>query len=256
MKNLRFLTAFCGAVLVLQAGAARAEIKRQMIDYMDGNTPLSGYLFYDDSISGKRPGVLLVHSRAGLGQETMKDSEMIAKLGYVVFAEDIFGRGVVPKDVPAMQAQTAIYNGDRPLMRRRATAGFDVLKANPMVDPTKLAIIGYCFGGSVAVELAETGVPVVGMVAVHGSFRNFAPEAAKNIKGRVLIEHGAEDEVAPLTEVNKLVGDLRAAKVKFQLDVYSGTEHGFSNPKNADEQRADRQYKLAAASFFKEVFGQ
>jgi len=121
---------------------------------------------------------------------------------------------------------------------RCAAAGFDVLKASPLVDPTKLAVIGYCFGGTVAVELAETGVPIVGMISVHGSFRNFTPDAANNIKGRVWILHGAEDPVAPLTEVNTLIGQLRAAKVEF-----------------AAEERADREYKVAVTRFLKEVFG-
>ena len=101
-----------------------------------------------------------------------------------------------------MTATIGIYNKDRPLMRARTMAGFDVLKAEPAVDPSKLAVVGYCFGGTVAVELAEIGTPLVGMVSVHGSFRNFAPEAAKNIKGRVLILHGAEDQVAPIDELN------------------------------------------------------
>jgi dienelactone hydrolase len=107
------------------------------------------------------------------------------------------------------------------LDRNRAAAGFDVLKANTPVHATKLAVIGYCFGGTVPVELAETGVPIVGMISVHGSPRNFMPEAAKNIKGRVLILHGAEDPVAPLTEVNAVVGQLRAAKVDFEQQLFS-----------------------------------
>jgi dienelactone hydrolase len=185
----RLSAVICAAALaaVFQAGAARAELKKQWIDYKDGDKPLYGYLVYDDAVSGKRPGVLLAHSRAGMSETTLHDSDMIAKMGYVVFAADIFGKGVLPKEVPEMTALTTIYNQDRPLMRKRVTAGFDVLKANPLVDATKLAVIGYCFGGTVAVELAETGVPIVGMISVHGSFRNFTPEAAKNIKGRVLI---------------------------------------------------------------------
>jgi dienelactone hydrolase len=257
MKTSRLLTVIYGAALAvaIQAGAARAELKKQWIDYKDGDKPLYGYLVYDDAVAGKRPGVLLAHSRAGMSEATLRDSDMIAKMGYVVFAADIFGKGVLPKEVPEMTALTTIYNQDRPLMRKRATAGFDVLKANPLVDPAKLAVIGYCFGGTVAVELAETGIPIVGLISVHGSFRNFTPEAAKNIKGRVLILHGAEDPVAPLTEVNKLIGDLRAAKVSWQLELYSGTEHGFTNPKNTSEERADREYKIAASRFLKEVFG-
>jgi dienelactone hydrolase len=254
----RLATLACGAALAvgLQSGAARAELKKQWIDYKDGSAPLYGYLVYDDAFSGKRPGVLLVPSRAGMTQTALNDSDMIAKLGYVVFAEDIFGKGQIPKDTSEQIAQSAKYNADRPLMRSRAVAGFDVLKANPLVDASKLGVVGYCFGGTTAVELAETGVPIVGMISVHGSFRNFSPEAAKNIKGRVLIEHGAEDEVAPLPEVNTLIDQLRAAKVNWQLDLYSGTSHGFTNPRGPAEERADRQYKIAMARFFKEVFGE
>jgi hypothetical protein len=105
--------------------------------------------------------------------------------------EWIIGKSVRPKEVQEMQAQSAIYNKDRTLMRARAKSGFDVLQQSPMVDPERIAMVGYCFGGTVAVELAGIGVPVVGTVAMHGSFRAHAPEAAKNIKGRFLAqEHG------------------------------------------------------------------
>lgn len=256
MKTLRALFVISCATLAfaLYAGTAQAAIKTQPVEYNHGSTPLKGYLVYDDSVSGKRPGVLLVHYRGGLAETTLKNAEMIARLGYVVFAEDIFGKDVLPKTVPEMTALTDIYNKDRALMRTRAQAGFDVLRQHPMVDPSKLAIVGYCFGGTVAVELAETGVPAVGMIAVHGSFRNFTPAAAANIKGRVLILHGAEDPVAPLEEVNKLIADLRAAKVNWQLELYSGALHGFTNPTNPSEERADREYRVAIQRFFTEIF--
>jgi dienelactone hydrolase len=257
MRIPRSISIVIAAVVatVFATGAANAAIKTQYVDYKDGNTPLKGYLAYDDSKTGKRPGVLLVHYRGGLQGETLKDAEMIAGLGYVVFAEDIFGVNTPPKTVPEMTALTDVYNKNRPLMRERSRAGFDAFVKNAMVDPAKVAVIGYCFGGTVAVELGETGIPALGVVAVHGSFRDFAPEAAKNLKGRVLILHGAEDEVAPLTEVNKLVGDLRAAKVPWELQVFSGAQHGFTNPTNAAEERADREYKVAIQRFFKEIFG-
>jgi dienelactone hydrolase len=257
MNTLCVRSVIFGAALVLalHAGIAQAAIKTQYVDYKQGDTPLKGYLAYDDASTGKRPGVLLVHYRGGLSETTLKDAQMIARLGYVVFAEDIFGKDVLPKTVPEMTALTNIYNADRPLMRTRSQAGLDVLRQHSMVDASKLAIIGYCFGGTVAVELAETGVPVAGTIAVHGSFRNFTPAAAKSIKGRVLILHGAEDEVAPLEEVNKLVADLRAAKVNWELNIYSGAQHGFTNPTNASEERADREYKVAITRFFQEIFG-
>jgi dienelactone hydrolase len=243
------------AAVVLHTQSAQAAIKTQYIEYMHGNTALKGYLAYDDAITGKRPGVLLAHYRGGLQGETLEDAQMIANMGYVVFAEDIFGKDIVPKAVPEMTALTNIYNNDRGLMRTRARSGFDVLAKHPMVDAAKIAVVGYCFGGTVAVELAETGTPALGTIAVHGSFRNFTPADAKNIKGKVLILHGAEDEVAPLDEVNKLVADLRAAKVSWELQIYSGSSHGFTNPSNAAEERADSQYKVAMERFFKELFG-
>jgi len=239
--------------LAFTAGTARAEIKTQWIDYKQGDTPLRGYLAYDDARTGPRPGVLLVHRRDGMSALTLKNAEMVARLGYVVFAPDIFG--VVPKETKEEVEQSTKFNNDRPLMRARAQAGLDLLKANPMVDPGKIAVLGYCFGGTTAVELAETGAPIVGTVTIHGSFRNFTPGAAKNIHGRVLILHGAEDPVAPLSEVELLIKDLREAKTPWQLELYSGTAHGFSTPKNPDEERANTQSQAAMARFFKEVFG-
>lgn len=241
--------------LALHAGSAEAAIRTQYVEYMHGTTPLKGYLAYDDAVSGRRPGVLLLHYRGGLQGSTLESAQMVARMGYVVFAADIFGRDIVPKEVPEMTRLTNIYNNDRQLMRARARAGFDVLAKHPMVDTSKMALVGYCFGGTVAVELAETGVPLVGTVAVHGSFRNFTPDDARHIKGSVLILHGAEDEVAPLEEVNKLIDDLRAAKVPWELQLYSGSSHGFDNPQNPHEERANREYRRSVERYFREIFG-
>src|SRR5262249_50524685 len=254
--NIARLTSFvlaAAAAVALQAGAAHAAIKTQWIDYNEGNKPLSGCLVDDDAVQGKRPGVLMIHDRSGFSEGTIADAEMIAKLGCVVFAEDIYGKGIVPKTVPEMTAQTVIYNGDRALMRKRALAGLDVLKAQPMVDATKLASVGYCFGGTVGIELIETGAPLLGFVSVHGSFRNFTPEAAKNIKGRVLILHGAEDPVAPMEELNAVISQFRNAKVDFEVNLYSGATHGFTHPQNPSEVRADEQYKIAMGRFLKDL---
>ena len=124
------------------AQTPQAAIRTQYVDCMHGSTPLKGYLAYDDAISGKRPAVLLLHYRGGLQGSTLEDAQMIARLGYVVFAADVFGKDVVPKTVPEMTALTDIYNKDRPLMRARAQAGFDALARNAMVGTSKIAIIG------------------------------------------------------------------------------------------------------------------
>jgi dienelactone hydrolase len=244
-----------GFLACLTSATARAEIKTQWIDYKEGDTALQGYLAYDDGIKGKRPGLLLFHRRDGMSELTLANAKMYAELGYVAFAPDIFGKDVRPKTVPEMQAQTTLYTANRPLMRARAQSGFDVLRANPLVDSPRIATVGYCFGGQVGIEFAETGAPIVGSVAIHGSFRGYPPDAAKNIHGPVLLLHGAEDPVAPLGEVVALIEQLRAAKVAFELNLYSGTAHGFSTPKGAAEERADNESKLATARFLKQVSG-
>jgi dienelactone hydrolase len=140
-------------------------------------------------------------------------------------------------------------------MRSRTQAGYDMLIKNPMVDASKVALIGYCFGGAVGVEFGSTGAPLVANVSIHGSFRDHAPGWAKSVKGMFLILHGAEDEGFPLPVVDKVVQELRGAKVPFQLEVYSGTGHGFSTPKNKAEERANNQSIDTTARTLKELFG-
>ena len=239
---------------ILQIGPAAAQLKTQTVDYKQADTALGGYLAYDGNVTGKRPGVLLVHRRDGMTDFPREHADMIAKLGYIVFAADIFGKGVLPKDIPEMQVETAKYSKDRLLMRARAQAGLDTLRQNSMVDPSRIAVIGYCFGGVVAQELSHTGAPVVGTVVVHGSFRGFTPGAAKNIKGRVLILHGAEDPTAPLSELDLAIKELRQTQVDWQLELYSGADHGFTTPSTPANERANIRAWAATQKFFAEVF--
>jgi dienelactone hydrolase len=257
MTMLRMLPAVLAAAFAFAAGPAQAQIKSEWVEYSHGNTKLKAYMAYDDKVTGKRPAVLMIHAREGMTPKTLQLAETWAKLGYVSFAADIFGygQGVLPKDVPEMTAQTEIYSKDRPLMRARTQAGYDALLKNPMVDASRVALIGYCFGGAVGVEFGSTGAPLAANVSIHGSFRDHAAGWAKNVKGRFLILHGAEDEGFPLPVVNKVVDELRGAKVPFQLEVYSGTGHGFSSPKNKDEERANAQSIASTARTLKELFG-
>lgn len=257
MMKFRMLPAFLAAIFALAAGPARAEMKSEWVEYSHGSTKLKAYMVYDDKVTGRRPAVLMIHAREGMTPKTLQLAETWAKLGYVSFAADIFGygEGVLPKNVPEMQAQTVIYTKDRALMRARTQAGFDTLLKNPMVDASRVALIGYCFGGAVGVEFGSTGAPLVANVSIHGSFRDHAAGWAKNAKGMYLILHGAEDESIPLSAVDKVVQELRGAKVPFQLEVYSGTGHGFSTPKNKAEERANAQSIASAARTLKELFG-
>ena len=257
MTIIRLPAAIFGAVLAstFHAGIAQAEIQVQTVEYQHGDTVLSGHLAYDDAVEAARPGILIFHDRAGLTDKAIADARMMAAMGYVAFAADMFGKGVLPQSVPEMREQTDVHRADRSFMRARAQAGFDVLRANPMVDNSRLAAIGYCFGGTVAIELAESGAQLAGIVPVHGSYDGFAPEAAGNIEGHVLILHGGEDRPAPLEEVLMFVDDLRAAEIVWQMELYSGAGHGFSEPGSPAEERAAREYRAAVERFFAEIFG-
>jgi dienelactone hydrolase len=256
MTMLKTFPALLAAAFIF-AGPARAELQSQWVEYSHGDTKLKAYMVYDDKVTGKRPAVFMIHARDGMAETTQRNAQIWAKLGYVVFAADIFGfgQGVLPKNVDEMQAQTEIYAKNHPLMCARTKAGYDTLVKNRMVDAGKIALIGYCFGGAVGLEFGSTGAPLAANVAIHGSFREHDPDWAKNVKGMYLILHGAEDPGYPLTTVGKVVDELRGAKVPFELEVYSGTAHGFSTPKNKDEERSNATSIATTARTLKELFG-
>jgi dienelactone hydrolase len=257
MTMHRLLPAAIAATVALAAGSAKAEMKRDWVEYSHDGAKLKAYMVYDDKVTGKRPAVFMVHARDGMTESTLKHAEIWAGLGYVTFATDIFGygQGVLPKDEREQQAQTDIYTKNLPLMRTRTQAGFDTMLKNPMIDAARVALIGYCFGGAVGLEFGATGAPLKANVAIHGSFRQHDPDWAKNVKGMYLILHGAEDMGYPLTTVTGVVSELRGAKVPFELEVYSGTGHGFSNPKNKAEERANAESIATTARTLKELFG-
>ena len=141
-------------------------------------------------------------------------------------------------------------------MRARTQAAYDALARHPAVDAARIALIGYCFGGSVGVEFGSTGANLKLNVAIHGSFGGHEAGWAKNAKGMFLILHGAEDKGYSLaTAVTPVLDELRAHKVAFQLEVYSGTGHGFSRPKNKDEERANAESIATTGRTLKELFG-
>jgi dienelactone hydrolase len=254
---VRLSAAILATTVVFVAGPASAEIKKEWVEYSQGNTKLKAYMVYDDKVTGKRPAVLMVHAREGMTQRSQELAEIWGKLGYVSFALDMFGygQGVLPKTVEEMQAQTQIFRKDPELSKARTRAGYDTLIKNPMVDVSKVALVGYCFGGDTGVLFGSTGVPLALNVAIHGSFGQYPEGWAKSAKGRYLILHGSEDKNYPLPKVVKVIDELRGAKVPFKLELYSGTGHGFSTPKNKDEERANALSIDTASRNMKELFG-
>src|ERR1700729_2672788 len=149
-------------IIVALAGSAAAKVQHQLVEYKQGAATLEGYLAWDDAIKGKRPGVLVVHAWMGLDDNARKRADMLAGLGYVAFAADIYGKGIRPKTRDEAGKLAGQYKNDRKTLRARVDAAFDTMLKNPMVDASKTGAIGYCFGGTTAIELGRSGVNVQG----------------------------------------------------------------------------------------------
>lgn len=250
------------ALLLLLAADARAAVRTQAVEYKDGGTVLEGFLAYDDAISGRRPGVVVVPEWMGLNDYAKRRAEQLAGLGYVAFAIDMYGKGVRPKDDKEAAALAGKYRGDRKLMRERAAAGLEVLRSDPMTDPRRIAAVGYCFGGTVVLELARSGAPLAGVVSFHGGLDTPNPEDARRIKGKVLALHGADDPFAPAAQRAAFEDEMRKGGVDWQVVVYGGAVHGFTNPDNGTDKSkglaydatADRRSWQAMKDFFAEIF--
>lgn len=251
-------------ILLTLGGAltAAAQIHTELIEYKHGDAVLEGYLAYDTGIKGKRPGVLIVHQWKGLTDYEKKRAEMLAKLGYNVFALDIYGKGIRPQSSQEAGAQAGKYKSNRDLLRARAQAGLAVLQKHELTDPKRVAAIGYCFGGTTVIELARSGADVAGVVSFHGGLDSPHPEDGRNIKCKVLALHGADDPNVPPKDLAAFEDELRQAKVDWQLVKYGGAVHSFTdwnagdNPQQgaAYNEKADRRSWEAMKQFFAEIF--
>jgi len=249
-----------GLTIVAPAGA---KLHQQTVDYHQGGTALSGYLACDDSFPGLRPAVLVFHHWMGIDQYIKDRTDQLARMGYVAFAADIYGKGVRPTNSNEASALASKYRNDRELMRKRAQAALDTLRRMPCVDIKRIAAIGYCFGGGVALELARGGADIAGVASFHGTLDTPHPEDAKNIKAKVLVMQGTDDPVAPLKQIGALEDEMRNAGVDYQVNLYGGAVHSFTMPTagndpktgNAYNPEADRRSWQAMKDFFAELFG-
>jgi dienelactone hydrolase len=251
-------------IVMTVAQSAQAALVTKTVEYRQGGTVLEGYLAYDDSVQGKRPGVLVIHEWTGLGDYEKKRAEQLAALGYVAFAADIYGKGVRPATPQLAGKEAGKYRGaDRSLIRARAAAGLDKLASFQQVDPDRLAVIGYCFGGTAALELARSGAKLRGTVSFHGGLDTPVPADALKIRGKVLALHGADDPFVPPAQVASFQQEMRLAKVDWQMIYYGGAVHSFTNPKSGNDpskgiaynEKADLRSWQAMKDFFLEIFG-
>ena len=239
-----------------------AAVKTENVTYKVGDKTFKGLLAYDDAVKDKRPGILVVHEWWGLDNYAKKRAEQLAALGYVAFAADMYGNGKTtdhPKEAGEM-AKTVRANQDEWLAR--ANAGLKVLRDHPLVDGKRLASIGYCFGGSTSLALANAGSDIKAAVSFHGALLIPGEDEAKKIKTKILICHGAADSFIKEDTIQKVRGVYDRTGVDYQMIYYGGAVHSFTVPE-ADSKKidglrydaaADRRSWAAMRTLFDEVF--
>jgi len=261
MKAFLFISTALIAFAIMNS-PAEAKIRTQDIEYKSGDTVLEGFLAYDDASPKQRPGVLLIHDWMGVGEYAKSRAMQLAELGYVAFAADIYGKGVRPSDPKEASALAAKYKNDRALYRERLKAGFDQLINDKLVAPGEVAVIGYCFGGTGALELARSGAALKGVVTFHGGLSNPAPDDAKNIRCPVLVLHGADDPFVKADEVAAFKGEMDKANAKYQFIAYPGAVHSFTRPDAGNDnskgaaynEEADKKSWAEMKKFFGAIF--
>jgi dienelactone hydrolase len=258
--TFRILTAAVALTAGL-AGTTSAAVQTRVVDYAQDGTPLQGMLAWNDSATGKRPGVLVVHEWWGHNEHARNQARKLAEAGYVAFALDMYGKGKVtthPDDAMKFMSEAS---KDPAVMKARFDAAMAVLKADPHVDTSQIAAIGYCFGGGVVLNMAAQGEPLAAIVTFHGALSALGAVAPGSIKGKVLVQTGADDPLVPPAAVDAFKSKMTAAGADYKVMSYPGAKHAFTNPDadkagmpalayNAD---ADRKSFAAMLEFFKAV---
>jgi dienelactone hydrolase len=209
---------------------AASRIITSTVSYEHDGDPMEGYLAVDEAHEGRRPGVLILHDWGGIAEYTHVRAQMLARLGYIAFAADIYGAGIRPDGDDAPNEAGKYYSNPE-LLRARVEAGYRELQANVAVDPDRIVVVGYCFGGTAALEFARTGADVRGVVSFHGGLVAHDPSDADAIRASLLILTGGSDPVVPDEAIIAFENELRAAAgVDWEVITYSGAPHAFTLP--------------------------
>jgi dienelactone hydrolase len=226
-----------------------------------------GFIVYPSNFKvggpeSQAPGILLVHNWMGLTDETKYQAQRYADLGYVVFAADIYGKGIHPKDANEAGVLATKYKTDRKLLRERLNIAYSRLLSEKGVQINNTAVIGYCFGGTSAIELARSGAPLLGVLSFHGGLDSPTPADGKNIKAKIIAFHGALDPYVGEADVKAFEKELQTYKVDYQLIKYAGTVHSFTEKAAGNDitkgaaynESSDKRSYIAAQAFLKEIF--
>jgi dienelactone hydrolase len=237
-------------------------MKTETVEYKDGDVTQRGYLAFDDKKSGQRPGVLVMPEAFGLGEHAKKRAEYLAEVGYVKFAGDRYGNGIELTNLPDAMRHAGPLFTDPSKLRKRGRAALDALASFPQTDARRLASIGFCMGGMLSLELARDGAPLRGVVSFHGGVKTQRPAEAGKVKAKILVCTGADDTLITVEEDNGLAAELTKAGADWQIIIYGGAKHSFTNP-NSDSLAmpafgynglADVRSRKAMRDFFEEIF--
>lgn len=262
MKILATIAAILLGVL-LDAGAARATVQTKVVDYSAGDTALQGFLAWDDAKEGRRPGVLVIHEWWGLNDHARNQAKRLAEAGYVAFALDMFGKGKVTTHPADAKTFVAEATADPAKVQARFDAALGLLREDPRVDPEKIAVIGYCFGGTVALNMARAGADVDAVVALHAGLKLTVPAVPGKTKAKILVLTGGADGMVPAEQVAAFESEMKAAGADVRVVTYPDAKHGFTNP-DADKAgipsvgyspTADRESWAELTKFLRGVFG-
>jgi dienelactone hydrolase len=253
-------------LMVLTVAPAGAAIQAEEVQYTQGDVTLKGYLAYDDSIDGKRPGVLIVHEWWGHNPYVRGRAEMLAELGYTALALDMYGDGKLA-DHPDTAGEFAGEVGKdlQGIGKDRFLAAMALLKRHDMTDPDHIAAIGYCFGGGVVLHMARYGLDLDGVVSFHGSIATVTPAQPGAVKARVLVYNGADDSFVTAEQIAAFKKEMEEAGADYEFVNLEGAVHSFTNP-DADmfarkfgmnlayNEAADKESWAGMQAFFNQIF--
>jgi len=219
-----FIMMFCGLLLSCK------EIIGEPVEYTSGNVVLKGYLACDRSVKGKRPGILVVHEWWGHNEYARKRALMLARLGYTALAVDMYGDGKQAEHPDEAGKFAKEISGNMDMKIARFMAAMDYLKKQESVDPARIAAIGYCFGGSVVLDMARSGMDLKGVVSFHGGLTTNNPAKPGAVKAKILVCHGENDSFITAEQIAAFKQEMTEAKADLQFITYKDAKHSFTNP--------------------------
>ncbi len=249
-------------------GACAATIEGKTVEYMAGQDRMKGYLAYDASVQGKRPGVLVVPEWWGVTEYARSRARMLAGLGYTALVVDMYGQGRQANNPDeAQKLSSEVIKNFNSIGKPRFLAAVDILKKQPTVEPDRIAATGYCFGGGVVLNMARQGADLKGVVSFHGNLTPVTPAKPGEVRAKILVLHGDADTIVPPKQLQAFKEEMNGAGADYRIVTYPGAKHSFTNPE-ADEfarkfnmpvgynTRADKESWEEMRKFLQQVLGQ